>query len=68
VPEVAYRKDGDRLFTKACTDRTTGNGFKLKEGGHKEEVFYHESGEALAQVAQRSCGCPLPGSVQGHLV
>jgi len=27
----------------------------------------HESGEALAQVAQRSCGCPLPGSVQGQV-
>jgi len=23
-------------------------------------------GETLAQVAQRSCGCPLPGSVQGQ--
>jgi len=23
--------------------------------------------EALAQVAQRSCGCPLPGSVQGQV-
>ena len=22
--------------------------------------------EALAQVAQRSCGCPLPGNVQGQ--
>jgi len=22
--------------------------------------------EALAQVSQRSCGCPLPGSVQGE--
>jgi len=25
------------------------------------------TGEALAQVAQRSCGCPLPGSVQGQV-
>jgi len=25
-----------------------------------------KSGEALAQVAQRGCGCPLPGSVQGQ--
>jgi len=25
-----------------------------------------EGGEALAQVAQRSCGCPLPGRVQGQ--
>jgi len=23
--------------------------------------------ETLAQVAQRSCGCPLPGSVQGQV-
>jgi len=34
---------------------------------YKEEIFYHESGEVLAQVAQRSCGCPLPGSVQGQV-
>ena len=39
---------------------------------HLEQVFcfsnyYAEGGEALAQVAQRSCGCPLPGSVQGQV-
>jgi len=28
--------------------------------------FYCEGGEALAQVAQRSCGCLLAGSVQGQ--
>ena len=28
----AYKKDGDRLFNKACCDRTRGDGFKLKEG------------------------------------
>jgi len=27
--------------------------------------LYDEGGEALAQVSQRSCGCSLPGSVQG---
>ena len=35
--------------------------------GHKEEIFYNESGEALAQVARRGCGCPIPGSVQGQV-
>lgn len=28
----AYRKHGERLFTRATCDSTKGNGFKLKEG------------------------------------
>ena len=28
----AYRKDGEGLFTRVCSDRTWGNGSKLKEG------------------------------------
>ena len=33
----------------------------------KEEVLHCEGGEALAQGAQRGCGCPIPGSVQGRV-
>lgn len=29
----AYKEDGERLFTKACSDRTTG--FELKEGRYR---------------------------------
>ena len=48
-----------------------GNGFRLKKGRFKpditkKEILHSGSGEALAQVAQRSCGCPLPGSVPGQ--
>ena len=28
---------------------------------------YQEGGEALTQAAQRDCGCPVPGSVQGQV-
>ena len=31
------------------------------------EIFYREVGEALAQAAQRGCGCPMPGGVQGQV-
>ena len=31
-PKGAYKKAGEGLFTRACSDRPRGNGFKLKEG------------------------------------
>jgi len=34
---------------------------------YKKEILHYESGEALEQVSQRSCGCSLPGNVQGQL-
>ncbi|KAK4812030.1 hypothetical protein QYF61_025021 [Mycteria americana] len=64
----AYKKDGDKLFSRACCNRTRGNSFKLKEGRFrldKEEIFY--DGETLEQVAQRCSGGPIPGNVQGQI-
>jgi len=28
---------------------------------------YQESGEVLERAAQRGCGCPIPGGVQGQV-
>jgi len=66
----ACKKDKDRLFSKACYDRTRGNGFKLKEGrqtSYREEIFYSEGGESLAQIAQRGGRCPIPGKIQDQV-
>ena len=30
------------------------------------QVLFYESGEVLTQAAQRGCGCPVPGGVQGQ--
>jgi len=43
--------------------------FKLKEDRftldiRKNEICSCEGDETLEQVAQRSCGCPLPGNIQ----
>ena len=34
--------------------------------GYKEEIFYSEGGETLAQVAQRGSD-PIPGNIQGQV-
>ena len=66
----AYKCEGSQLFERVDNNRTRGNGFKLREGRFRldvEEVLYYESGEVLEQAAQRACGCPVPGGVQGQV-
>ena len=53
-----YRKEGDRLFSRACDDRKKGKDFKLKESRFRLDIrkkSYSKGCEALEQVAQR-CG------------
>ena len=44
--------------------------FKLNEErfrlDFKGNFFQREGGEVLAQAAQRMCGCPIPGGIQGQ--
>jgi len=52
-----------QLFTQADSDRTRGNGFKLKEGRLRSDVRR----KLFTQRAKRaqSCGCPIPGGARG---
>ncbi|GAB0188844.1 hypothetical protein GRJ2_001349700 [Grus japonensis] len=66
-----YRKGGEGLFIRECSHRTRGNGFKLKEGRFRldlrKKFFTVRVVTYWDQVAQRSCGYPIPGSVQGRV-
>ena len=55
----AYKQEGERLFTWVDSGRTS-------QLTREIEVFHSEGGDALEQVAQGGCGCPIPGGIQGQ--
>lgn len=63
------KKDEDKRYSRSCFDKTRGDGFKPKKNQFRlapRKTFYNKGEKILAQVAQRSGRCPMPGNIQGQ--
>ena len=72
VREKNCKREGDRLYSRICYDRTRGNGSKLEGVRCRLDIriififFYSLSGKALEHAAQKGGGCPILGDIQGQ--
>ena len=67
----AYKKDGDRLYSRACCNRKRCNGFKLKEGGFRLDIrknlFTTRVVKRWNRLPREVADAPIPGNIQSQV-
>ena len=61
-PKGAYKQEKERLFMRVDSDRTRGNGFKLRQGRFRLDMrrkFFHtECGDPLNRLPKEAVDAP----------